>query len=253
MWVKGDHVLKFGADIRSLTAITPLGFNGSDNFGTFGYSNAGNAMGQYMGVDFADFLIGVPNNTLYDFVQQDNNGQSKHYHFLPQDQWRATPQLTINDGVRYQFHPGYHDPSGDIGNFDPSIPLSGRAIYPNGKQSLLAKSYRAGADACDADGVNNTNSATINGAPCMPVQGNSAARFPSYLKTLPHLRFMPRFGIAYRLFHNDNKVIRGGYGIYNITVQASIFLLAHWNAAGASYRVHQYVRPHYSRDRAPVA
>ena len=222
-WVKGNHVFKFGADIRSLTAVTPLGFNGADNYGTFGYSNAGNAVGQYTGVDFADFLIGVPNNTFYDVVQQDNNGQSKHYHFFAQDQWRATPQLTISYGVRYEFHPGYHDPSGDIGNFDPSIPLSGRAIYPDGKQSLLAKSFLASANACDTDGVNNTNSATINGAPCMPVQGNSAAGFPSYLKAVPHLRFMPRLGIAYRPFNNDNTVVRGGFGIYNITELGSSF------------------------------
>ena len=222
-WSKGHHDFKFGLDIRSLEALTPLGFNGSDNYGTFGYSNAGGGVGQYTGVDFADFLLGIPNNTFYDVVQQDNDGKSHHYHFFAQDQWKASPRLTLTYGVRYEYHPGYSDPNGDIGNFDPSLPLAGRAIYPTGKQSLLAQDFLASANACDPDGVTNTNSSVVNGAPCMPVESNSEAGFPSGLKKVPHLRFMPRFGVAYRLTNDGKTVVRAGYGLYNITLLGSNF------------------------------
>jgi len=222
-WSKGHHNFKFGLDIRTLEALTPLGFNGSDNYGTFGYSNAGDGVGQYTGVDFADFLLGIPNNTFYDVVGQDNDGKSTHYHFFAQDEWKATPRLTLSYGVRYELHPGYSDPHGDIGNFDPSVPLAGRAIYPDGKQSLLAQGFLASANACDPDGVTNTNNATINGAPCMEVLPNSAAGFPSGLKHYPKLRFMPRFGVAYRLTDDGKTVVRAGFGMYNITLLGSNF------------------------------
>ncbi len=221
-WSKGNHQFKFGLDIRTLEAITPLGFNGSDNYGTFGFNTKGSA-GLFTGVDFADFLSGLPYQTFYDVVQQDNDGTSIHYHFFGQDQWKVNSDLTLSYGVRYELHPGYSDKGGDIGNFDPSIPLSGRSIYPDGKANLLAQSFLASANACNPDGIHNTNNAVINGAPCMPVQTYSQAGFPPGLKKYPHLRFMPRFGFAWRPFHDDKTAVRGGFGMYNITVLGGNF------------------------------
>jgi len=57
----------------------------------------------------------------------------------------------------------------------------------------------------------------------MQVQGNSTASYPAGLKKYPHLRFMPRFGFAYRPFSNDKWVVRGGFGMYNITMLGSSF------------------------------
>lgn len=222
IWTKGNHTLKFGGDIQQIEAISPLGFNGADNYGTYQF-NTSSSTGMFTGVDFADFLLGLPNQTFYDVVQQDNDGLSQHYAFFAQDEWRVSQQLTLSYGVRYELHPGYYDRYGDIGNFDPSIALSGRALYPQGKQSLLAQGFLASANACDPDGVTNTNTATVNGAPCMPVQGNSTAGYPSGLKKYPHLRFMPRFGFAYRPFGDDKWAVRGGFGLYNINIMGSTF------------------------------
>ena len=218
-WSKGNHEFKFGADIRTLEADTPLGFNGSDNYGTFQY-NTQNSAGLFTGVDFADFLTGLPYQTFYDVVQEDNDGKSTHYHFFGQDQWKATQNLSITYGVRYELHPGYFDPHGDIGNFVP-LPGTGESIYPDGSAALLATSFLASANACTPYG--STSGSTINGVGCMPVLSNSQAGYPKGLKKYPHLRFMPRFGFAYRPFNNDNTAIRGGFGMYNITVLGSSF------------------------------
>jgi hypothetical protein len=222
-WTHGNHTFKFGADIRTIQSKSPLGFYGADNYGTFGYTTTGSAVGNYTGVDFADFLVGIPNGTAYDAVQQDNDGSTIHYHFFAQDQWKVLDRLTLTYGVRYELHPAYTDAGGDIGNFDPSVPLSGRVIYPDGKNKLLAQNYLASANACNPDGVTNTNAAVINGAPCMPVQTASQAGFPEGLKHYPHLRFMPRFGFAYRPFNNTKTAVRGGFGMYNITLLGSNF------------------------------
>ncbi len=61
--------------------------------------------------------------------------------------------LTLSYGLRYELHPATTTSYGDIGNFDPTVPLAGRVIYPQGKQALLAQSFLASANACDPDGV----------------------------------------------------------------------------------------------------
>jgi hypothetical protein len=220
-WLKGNHQMKFGTEISTLQAVTPLGFNGSDNYGTFQYNTQGSA-GLFTGVDFADFLSGLPYQTFYDVVSQDNDGQSVHYDFYAQDQWKVSNRLSLTYGLRYELHPGYHDVHGDIGNFDPTHPLSGGVIYPDGFSNLLATNFLASANACEPYGTT-TGGATINGAPCMPVLSNSEAGYPTGLKHYPHWRFMPRFGFAYKPFDNDNTAVRGGFSMYNINMLGNSF------------------------------
>ncbi len=215
-WVKGQHNLKFGTDIRQIEAITPLGFNGADNYGTFDYTSAA-----FTGQEFADFLIGAPNQTFYDVVQSDNDGKTVHYAFYGQDQWKATQNLTLTFGLRYELHPAYHDPTGDIGNFDPSVPKSGRVVYPDGKANLLSAPFLASFSSCGAG--QSTGVPAQNGAPCTPTVDNTQAGLPSGLRTTVKDRLMPRVGFAYRLGGNDRTTLRGGFGMYNITLLGSSF------------------------------
>ncbi|ACO34113.1 MAG TPA: hypothetical protein DGA22_11230 [Acidobacterium sp.] len=216
-WTHKQHVVKAGFDIRHIEAITPLGFFGADNYGTFNFNTGKNFTGQ----EFGDFLIGVPQGTEYDVVQSDNDGISNHYAFFAQDHWNVSQRLTLDYGVRYDFEPGYHDPSGNIGNFNPNVPLSGEAIFPDGAENTLSPGYLASFNACPVGQT--TGSPSANGAPCTPVLDNTAAGFPSYLKKVPHLRFMPRFGFAFRPFNDDRTAIRGGFGMYDITTLGSIY------------------------------
>ena len=212
-WTVGKHSMKFGFDYRHIQAIDPLGFIGGDNYGNFNFN------GTFTKSPFADFLLGLPSTTGLDNVKQDNDGITSHYNAYAQDSFRVSPRLTLEYGLRFEFHPGYTDASGNIGNFNPNVAKSGAVIYPDGSADLLATGFLQSANACPQLG--STSGPSLNGAPCMPVLSASQAGLPESLRTAPH-RFMPRFGFAYRPF--DNKtVIRGGFSVYNTEVLGSIY------------------------------
>ncbi len=221
-WQRGLHTLRFGLDIRHLNAYTPLSINSfGDNYGTF-FFNAGQS---FTGNEFADFLVGVPYESETDTVTSDNNGATSAYALYAQDNWKTTPNLNLTFGLRYELHPGFHALNGDIGNFDPSVPKSGRFLYPDGYANLLSVPELAGFNACAAAGVTNpaATDATVNGAPCTPVLTNTQAGLPAALRGTPRLRFEPRLGFAYRPLGNDKVAIRGGVGYYNITTSGALF------------------------------
>ena len=222
-WVKGQHDFKFGVDFHRYTDLGSTGFSTGEQYGNFNFSNQGNGIGDFTGVDFADFLVGIPNNTFYDIVNQNIDGVAAEYHAYAQDEWKATPRLTLTYGLRWDFHPPFHDKGGYIGNFDPSLTGSGRILYPDGAQAGLSQAFLASANACDPDGVNNTNSSAQNGAPCMPVVTNSEAGLGLGLRKAPKLRFVPRLGFAYRLTEDSRWVVRGGYGIYDVSILGATF------------------------------
>ena len=101
-WMAGNHGLKFGADIRFNQLFNKSGF---DLKGTYTFNN------------FADYL----NNNAFSFAQAVSPTnflaeQIQQFYFV-QDDWRPTPNLTINLGLRYETA---GVPLGFFGDPDPS-------------------------------------------------------------------------------------------------------------------------------------
>ncbi|MDR3723391.1 MAG: TonB-dependent receptor [Terracidiphilus sp.] len=216
-WNHGRHAMRFGFDVRSMVATPPTQFYGADNYGNFTFT------GLLSGNEFADFLLGVPSMSEVDNLPGTYKGQSSMYAVFAEDTWKITQRFNLVYGLRYELHPPYLDPAGDIGNFDPSVKLSGRAIYPTGKENILSANYLADINACAVSGVSNpyATGATINGAPCTPVVSSSAAGLPDGLRNYPKLRFSPRIGFAWRPTGSDKMSVSGGFGVYNITTLGS--------------------------------
>ena len=221
-WQLGRHSLRYGADIRHLVADTEAGGSTpSINYGNFFFSSGSSATGQ----EFADFLVGVPYQSQTDTIGQDNSGTTNAYAIYVQDNWVAKSNLNLTFGLRYEYHPAFVASNGLVGNFDPSVPLSGRLIYQDGYASTLSTEELANVNACSTPGVNNpfATNQVVNGAPCTPVVSNSQAGLPAGLRHSPTLRFEPRLGFSYRPFGNEHTAIRGGAGYYNITTTGALF------------------------------
>jgi hypothetical protein len=89
--VAGSHSLKFGGEfhIDQVNAHPIAQFNGSFVFS-----------GTETGVDFADFLIGVPSQ----YNQSQLNpfyARNKYMGLFAQDSWRVRPSVTLNYGLRW--------------------------------------------------------------------------------------------------------------------------------------------------------
>jgi len=123
-WTRGRHQLKFGADLRA-----PLRNNFQDVPATRGALNfdkifscqrgANNQCVSGTGLSYADFLFGyVQTAQLSNPFQVD---QRIHmYSFFVQDDFKVTPKLTMNLGIRYDFASPVIDAKNHLANFNPA-------------------------------------------------------------------------------------------------------------------------------------
>ncbi len=210
-WVRGRHAIKAGADLRRLRAKTNLGFIGSDNYGNFSFD------GRYSGKDFADFMLGIPYHSAFAYVRMDNDGLALHYSFYVQDSFKLSPKLTLEYGLRWEYHPPYTDASGDITNFDRAVPVTGRVVIPSSSMAreIAAPGFLLSINACPAT--------AWNAIPCTPFLTAKEAGWPETLRFSDKKDFNPRFGFAYRPFADTRTVVRGGFGVYTQTILGSVY------------------------------
>jgi hypothetical protein len=100
-WVKGKHVLKFGAEIRWLFIN-----QGSSSSGTLTYTSTANFLDNNMGS--ASYTAILP------LVRQ----RKTQYWGYAQDEWKVAPNLTITAGVRYNYFNALHAINNDDVPFD---------------------------------------------------------------------------------------------------------------------------------------
>jgi len=115
-WIHGKHTVKVGINFSWLQGYLT---NPQQALGVFDF-DAGftrNPVTVREGSPIADLLLGTPfQGQVSSFAYF--NQRAPHYDFYVQDEWRLTPRLTLNLGLRYELHPPFVETRNGWANFD---------------------------------------------------------------------------------------------------------------------------------------
>ncbi len=174
-WIKGNHVLKFGGEVRkgiNVDINRPI-TSGNFSFSPTGTGLPGNAA---TGIGYASYLLGFVNG----FSTRETELLDRYSYYLAgfaQDDWKISNDLTLNIGLRWETDTALMDKNDRSNSFDRY------AINP------------------------------VSGTPGV-VKFAGVDGWPEAPYGTDWNNFGPRFGFAWKPFGSQKSVIRGGYGIF---------------------------------------
>jgi trimeric autotransporter adhesin len=183
-WNHGKHNWRFGGDYRRILQSFRSARNAEGSFvftgfGTSQYSTGSTQPVTDTGYDFADFLLGFPQQTSLQSGATSYNFRANSYDFFVQDDWRFRPSLSFNLGLRYEYNGPYTEARNQIANLDVAPGFSSASVVLPGQS------------------------------------GPFSGAFPVSLVRPDRNNFAPRVGIAWKPL--KQLVVRTGYGVnYNL-------------------------------------
>ena len=205
-WTRGKHTLKFGGDFRYLNGLYENSYAayrlGAYNFNGSVMSSllSGGVTTKYE--PFESFLLGYPDSTeIATILQPNNEFWAPTYAVFGQDDWKVSSNLTINYGLRWEYHPMMKDHLNNITNFLPDY-----VSIVNGQEvrgAVLIPNQAA---------FNIVNSAFVRSIAPTPIFSANQLGLPEAMRYSQLTDFSPRIGFAWRPFNNNRTVVRGGYG-----------------------------------------
>jgi hypothetical protein len=207
--VAGEHAFKFGAQVSysQKDQNTRPRQNGVVTFATSAKNSTGNVV--------ADALLG--NFQSYTEGETDQQWQARfwQYEFYAQDNWRVSPKLTLDLGVRYNIIAPLYSALNNFSTFD-----------PNRYNPALAPAVLASDGSIVSGTGSPTNGIVIfgDGFPAaahglIPAADDPAAQalfvgLPRGGVPTSYKDIGPRLGFAYDIFGNGRTALRGGFGIF---------------------------------------
>lgn len=181
-WVRSSHEFHFGTEAVRLTKH----FVNTYRMGGFFFFN-----GNLSGDNIADLMLGRASQ----FVQGGGEFTDLvgwRWSAFVQDNWRVSPRLTLNLGLRWDPMFPYQETEGRVTCFQPGVQSQ---RYPNAPRGL-----------------------TVGGSD--PDPGCPSAGAPNKLTN-----FAPRLGFGYRLTQDGRTSIRGGVGYYYTALTSNTFTM----------------------------
>jgi hypothetical protein len=228
-WTKGRHTMKFGGDYRYLTGFYSDVF-ASDQLGVYKYTGGVTSAVQsgfttpYIGNPYAAFLLGVPDQTqLATVIQPNTEAYAAHYAVFAQDDWKVGSRLTINYGLRWEYHPMFQDHLVNVTNFLPNYTSVVNGVEERGAVVIP-----------DQASFKILNPGFAQSILPTPILTAAQAGLPPGMRYSQKTDFAPRIGFAWRPFANGRTVIRGGYGKFIEGPLGSI-ISAQWGVHTSNY------------------
>ncbi|MBI1786702.1 MAG: carboxypeptidase regulatory-like domain-containing protein [Acidobacteria bacterium] len=184
-FIRGSHTFKAGLD-AGFGRISTNPSAGGAAFGSFSFN------GRYSNNAYADFLMGYPVSATRATPGLVNLLYNTRYGLYFQDDWKVSPKLTLNLGVRYTLQTATQERDGSFANFD----------FGNGNYVI-----RTAGGQLPRLAINRLLAA-------YPYVSSEKNGWGSDVLLSDWNNFAPRFGFAYRPSSNNRTVVRGGYGIY---------------------------------------
>lgn len=182
-WLRGSHSFRMGGEMRRYYVNDQV----LQNTGSYVYHNeqtglpASGALAGTLnstGFSYASFLLGTAQSANLTIPLLTPGTRSQTVAFYFQDDWKVSPKLTLNLGVRWDIPTPIHEVVSRMSGLDPTKPNPGADGYPGAFVVLGDGPGRTGAD--------------------------------NFAKTY-YKQFGPRIGFAYAA--SSKVVVRGGYGI----------------------------------------
>jgi hypothetical protein len=191
----GNHSLRAGVSFQRVRFSTS---QPTQPRGTYTYNGTYTSQQGTSNTGFgaADFLFNTMNSSAISNVFNTDDVRWDRAAYV-QDDWKVTPKLTLNLGLRYEYFQPYYDRHGSQAAFILTGPLvasggSGKYLIPSKSRNVpLAPKFTQ-----------------------LLAKDNIALGYsdnPSLITTQKY-NFAPRFGFAYTA--NERTVVRGGFGIF---------------------------------------
>jgi hypothetical protein len=187
--VRGAHNISLGGEFRRLQINARTDQNARGTFVFTGLATSAfderGLPAPGTGLDFADFLLGLPQSSSIRFGSSNNYFRASAVSLFAQDDWRLRPNFSVNLGLRYEYFTPYREKYNRMANLDVAPGFTAVAVV-------------------------------TPGAP-----GPYSGPFPAGLVDPDRNNFSPRLGLAWRPSSKRSLQIRAGYGLfYNGSIYA---------------------------------